>query len=122
MLVAPGNAKRGVLIKRMLVEEPEAPDHHAAIVGKKAIAYALLLREAGQHGYRVVAYGEDRNTGPLVVRERALQLDELRFTVPSPRGATMEEHQRSTSGASGMQIDRQAVLIPQDGVRDAAAN
>ena len=60
------------------------------------------------------------DTGLLEVLGALLQLDELRFTERSPTRAAMENHERSSSSTSRVQVDDFSALILQGDVREAA--
>jgi hypothetical protein len=73
----------------------------------------MRLGKFRQDRYRVVADSKDSNSVTREVRERALQLHELRFAERSPTRTAMKEHDRAPPGACLMQINSVAVLIRQ---------
>ena len=64
----------------------------------------MRLGELGEHVYRVVADGKDRDLVAREVGQGALQLHELRLAEGSPTSTTVKKHDRTTPGAGLMQI------------------
>jgi len=75
--VAFGNTVDGVVLKDMLVEEPEGTDDLAAFVRQQRIGNAMLGRKTSQHLNGVIADGKRDDVMALEVREALLQLHEL---------------------------------------------
>ncbi len=76
---------------RFLVEEPVGADHLTIWIGEQREADAALLREAFEYRARVVADGDQLDTGTLDRLEVLLQLDQLPLAVGSPVGRAVEE-------------------------------
>ena len=76
---------------RFLVEEPVGADHLTIWIGEQREADAALLREAFEYRARVVADGDQLDTGSLDRLEVLLQLDQLPLAVGSPVGRAVEE-------------------------------
>ncbi len=77
---------------RFLVEEPVGADHLTIWIGEQREADAVLLREAFEYRARVVADGDQLDTGTSDRLEVLLQLDQLSLAVGSPVGRAVEEN------------------------------
>jgi hypothetical protein len=105
------NPVDGMVLLDPLVQEPESPDHVAALVGQERERDAVLCRERSKDRDRIVAYGEERHALGGENGKHTLQLDELRFTERSPLRAAIEDDEGRATSAGLVQIDHRARLI-----------
>lgn len=110
------------MLDQILIEDTEIADDRASLVGQQRIGDAVLRCELGEAGLIVVADREQRIARALKVVSDPLQLDQLRFAIRSPPGASVEHDDRPSHAARGMQVDDGAVLIGKPDIGKAVAD
>jgi hypothetical protein len=87
---------------KVFVEHAEPADDVAPFIAEQWVRDAVTFGERSEVGRPVVADREDGVPSPLELRQRALQLDQLRLAVRSPDRAAKEDDERAPPGAAGM--------------------
>jgi hypothetical protein len=122
MLVAFGDAIRGMVLEDMLVAETEGTDDGAALIREEGIGNVLFGGKSGQHVHGVVADGKRHDVVTLKVWQTLLQLHELRFAKGSPCSTAVKDDQGPPTVTDLVQVNALTVLIRQDDVREALPN
>ncbi len=107
---------------RFLVEEPVGADHLTVWIGEQREADTALLREAFEYRARVVADGDQLDTGTLDRLEVLLQLDQLPLAVGSPVGRAVEEDRELSLLEKGSEASRLAGLVDEAKIWRLGAN
>ena len=76
----------------------------------------------GENGHWVIANSKERDSAAFEIRQRALQLDELRLAEGSPTGTAVKEHNGAPPGAGLMEINGVTVLVRQRYIRELLAD
>ena len=108
-----------MLLKGVAIFHAQRPDDPAPLVRKQGVLNSVTVGKLLEGVARVVANREDRDPLPLVIGSCLLQLDELRATERSPKGAALEDDERATITPDLVQINGEPVLIRQDDVGKA---
>ncbi len=110
-----------MLRREVLIEQAEPTNDNTPHIGKQRVDDTVLRGELGEDRDRIVAHREDRNAFALIVRQTALQLDELRLAERSPGGAAVKEHQRPPRSADAVQVDDDSRSIRQGNIGEPLA-
>ncbi len=106
----------------VLIQDAEGADGLTPLVTEERIGDAVAVGERPKIGRPVVADGEQRVARPFELGERSLQLDQLRLAVRSPDRAAVQDDDRATPTAPGVQIDDRAALVGQPHVGERIAD
>jgi len=103
------------------VEDPEAADHSAIVVGEQWKTDAMLVRKALEYLRGIVTDGRDPDTMFLQRQTGLFQLDQLGTAVGSPVRAAMKHQQQAVWSSKIRERTQNSVLTRKSKLRDMLA-